>query len=134
MPKFVKLGTAKFVELDVGTAVARADLFDRIMIERLKDGAHDVCDQIRIDMQDLVKNETEHDWRSLISDVADLASILNILSSYGVLDWFPDLPPEMQIQKPPVPKRKPKTKRKRKITTDKIGIEVIPKKKRVKKK
>ena len=88
-------------------------------------------------MKSLVKDETESDWRSLISDVADLASVLNVLSSYGVLDWFPEIPEEMQIRKPiPVPKKKPKPKRKRKITTDKNGIEVIPKpkRKRVKKK
>ena len=112
MPRFVNLGTT--VRMD------DADLFDRIMIERLKDGAHDVCDDIRVDMQSLVKDETECDWKGLISDIADLASILNVLSSYGVLDWFPEIPPEMQIQKPPpTPKQKPKPKKKKNPPTPK---------------
>jgi len=94
---------------DIGT-------FDKIMIERLKDGCHDFCDDIRIVMRDLVEDETEHKWNSLISVVEDLSAALRILSSYAVIDWFPEIPPEMQKPKiVPVKKKvKPRKKVKRK--------------------
>jgi len=86
-------------------------LFDKIMIERLQDGCADFCDDIRVSMRDLVEDENELRWEILISDVEDLAAGLRILSTYGVIDWFPKIPEEM-MKPEPVPK--PKRKRKKK--------------------
>lgn len=89
------------------------DLFDKIMIERLKDGCTDFCDAIRVAMRDLVRDESSTKWFVLMSDVEDLAAGLRVLSTYGVIAWFPEIPPEMQIQKPVAPKTKPKKRKKK---------------------
>ncbi len=85
------------------------DLIDKIMIERLQDGCADFCDNIRVTMRDLVNDENSTKWWILMSDVEDLAAGLRVLSSYGVVDWFPEIPQEMMK-----PKLVPKPKRKRK--------------------
>jgi len=93
------------------------DLIDKIMIERLQDGCDDFCDDIRASMRDLVKDESEIKWVCLISGVEDLAAGLRVLSSYGVIDWFPEIPEEMQIQKPPPQwnlRKSPKKRKKKK--------------------
>ena len=92
-------------------------VFDTIMIERLQDGCHDFCDDIRVIMRDLVEDERVHKWEALISVAEDLSAALRILTSYGVHDWFPDIAPEMQKPSIIIPvKKKVKPRKKVKST------------------